>query len=156
MTDEKWIPANAPDLKGDFDKSRNQPAETKDNSYLSPAQQEYQKFIDNRAQKTADELLKEREEKRPIATKSKLEKLLAEREQPKRTLDLTIGGTIEKFVHQDISKERKRENEIRQLVERLAPNQNKARDDFNIKADGYMDEKTKAMQDFEKEWDRDR
>jgi hypothetical protein len=154
MNDDKWIPANAPDLKGDFDKSRNQPAEEKDNSYLSPAQQEYQKFHDRHAQMSADKLLKEREEKRPIATKSELEKLLAEREQPKRTLDLTIGGSTENYLHQKLSKER--ENRIRELTEQLAPRQNQARDNFNINADGYMAEKTKALQEFEKDWDRDR
>lgn len=65
-----------------------------------------------------------------IATKAELDHLHQARDQPVLTTDLTMGGEMERRVHEDINLER--EDRIRYLEERLDAYKNRARDDFNL------------------------
>jgi hypothetical protein len=139
---DDWKPEGLPEMKHDFEGSVTQekqaPAKT---SQLSPAQKEYQRYFSN--QKT-----KEEPERKP-ATKWELELLLEARDRPKPELNYDMTGPDQQAVENGIHQ--RRENLINDLVKRLAPLQNKARDDFNINADTFLHDKTKAEQGMERD-----
>lgn len=67
-----------------------------------------------------------------IATTAELEKLKAERRQPKLELHHTPGGTIEKNVHTNVDEQR--EARIKNLEERLGSAQKKFESNFHDSA----------------------
>lgn len=70
------------------------------------------------------------------ASKSELEKLLAERDRPVLAPEYTIMGQTQKTVQNTLAKER--ESRIKELMGTLEKQRHRARDDFNINADDYL------------------
>ncbi len=129
-------------MKQDFEGSLNPDAQkTANTAQLSPAQKEYQRYF-------ANQKIKEEPERKP-ATKWELELLLEARDRPKPKLNYDMTGPDQQAVENGIHQ--RRENRINDLVKRLAPLQNKAKDDFNINADSYLLEKTQSEQGMERD-----
>ncbi len=143
MSNETWRPEGAPDLTRDFTKNDHQQdkSEPLKSDSLSPAQMEYarhQSQSQNKANK--EQTLESSHDNRP-ATKVELEALLNQRSKPEPACTYDIGGNTQAQAVKQTDLER--EQRIQKLVERLAPMQNRARDDFNLNADDRLPERDK-------------
>lgn len=126
MSDDKWTPANVPDLKQHFNGKP-----------------------------------QEQDEHRKTASRYELEKLLKERENPVRNLDYLPDHRATNRLQERVRQER--EQRIAYIEDLFDRHREKARDDFNIQADEYLQkqpEKTMSEaelnRNFEQQKRRDR